>query len=710
MKIKIVWFSLLILLSSAIDARCRRHSTINTKKSSYNELATNMDMTEGEALEQSAPDQNAAQEDRTDNPSDGQGESAETAQPNAEIDQNEIAPEVSEPTPVTSPEVVIPATQAPSSVPEQMERTTAPTARIIPPAIAGQGAYRHQEQVTAPVSANQPAQVTSAQARAAQAVASAGGEIINDTMVPHDDPEVAELLSKSNAGFDVEKKRKQVKKLVERAVTYFNNHTLDEVCAEFVQGKSFVEGELYVFLHDYEGNTYCNGSFYSMLWKNLWNLRDQFNTYVIQEIIKTAKEKKDWTTYYWYGATKVSYIKEVVKDGKPFALGCGYYSHSKDDQVVALVKGAVALFNTLVNKQGYPVEEAFSSFSYPLGRFVFGDLYIYALDFQGNQLAHAQRPGLIGTNAWNYKDAKGKYVNQDIIKRLKEGPTGGGIWAEYVSKSAPKLAYAEKVVDNKRKTEYFIACGYYPTVTRSQAVDLVKRGYEYMKRQGKTRAVEAFSSKRDDTFRYGDLALSVYSTKGIDIADGGNADLIGSNQWDWKDDDGNLYIQELIKKGLEGGGWVNVKLRSSFESVYVESIELGLEKYLIATAFFPISKRETALLLVKSAVGVLKTSSEVEAMRAFTQPGSFVRGDLYITVYDSEGICLAHGENYETIWRNMLDAKDDNGKPYVRLLINEVKRGPVQLTYTLHGGQKTVFAEQVVKGDRIYTVVCGYYE
>ncbi len=706
MNIKTVWFSLLVLLSFAIDARCRRQGIIAAQKVSCNELATNMDMPESETP---SSDQEGLPHDASNlNPTFEQEENAlANEQANAAIARAETTPaEANEPSPT---HVVIPATQAPHPMPEQVEpRAPVSTARIIPPAIVGQGAYAIPRETAAPNPVTmQSVRPQTKSSGAAQAVASASA--FESNAVSSDDPEVAALLSKSNAGFDVDRKRKQVKNLVNRAISYFDNHTLDEVCAEFLKGKSFIEGELYIFLHDYEGNVYCNGNYYTMLWKNLWDLKDQFNTYIIQEIIKTAKEKKDWTTYYWYGATKVSYVKEVTKDGKPYALGCGYFSHSKDDQVVALVKGAVALFNTLVNQQGYPGEEAFSSFSYPLGRFVFGDLYIYALDFNGDQVAHGERPGLIGTNAWNYKDAKGKYVNQEIVRKLKE-TTGGGIWIEYVSKAAPKLAYAEKVVDNKRKEEYFIACGYYPTVTRSQAVDLVKRGYEYMKRQGKTRAAEAFSSKRDDTFRYGDMALTVYSTKGVDIADGGNADLIGSNQWDWKDDDGNLYIQEIIKKGLEGGGWVNVKLRNSFESVYVESIELGLEKYLIVTAFFPISKRETSLLLVKSAVGILKTSSEVEAMRAFTQPGSFIRGDLSITVYDSEGICLADGENYDNIWRNMLDAKDDNGKPYVRLLINEVRRGPVQLTYTLRKAQKTVFAEQVVKGDKTYTVVCGYYE
>lgn len=708
MKMNSLWLLLIVILSSAIEGRSRKHNSVDMRALQRTVLATNMDMTEASSTqmdEQALAQREQLSPDDLDTASSEQSVEATNAMPPA---TQEAQPEPTLPAPSNN-EMAITATQAPLSMVSQTERVAAQTTRIVPPATVGQGAYPTQvapKQASIPAP-NNPVNTQTKASEAVQSVASAGA-MISHAMNPNEDPEVVDLLVKSNAGFDVDKKRMQVQNLVNRAITYLNDHTFDEACTAFVQGKSFVEGELYIFVQDYEGNVYANGNYYDMVWKNLWNLKDQFNTYVIQEIIRTAKEKRDWTTYYWYGATKVSYVKEVVKDGKPYAIGCGYYSHSKDDQVISLVKGAAALFNLLVNQQGFPAEEAFSSFSYPMGRFVFGDLYIYALDFQGMQVAHGERPGLIGTNAWNYQDAKGKYVNQEIIKKLR-ATTSGGIWIEYVSKGAPKLTYAEKVVDEKRKVEYFIACGYYPMVTRTQAVDLVKRGYEYMKRQGKSRAIEAFTSKRDDTFRYGDLSLYIYTPKGVDIADGSNPDLIGSNQWEWKDEDGNLYVQNIIKKGLEGGGWVNVKLRNSFESVYVEPIELGLEKYLIATAFFPISKKETALLLVKSAAGILKTTSEVEAMRYFTQPGSFMRGDLSITVYDGVGICLAHGENYDNIWRNMLDVKDDNGKPYVRLLINEVKRGPVQLTYTLRGGQKTVFAEQVIKGDKVYTVVSGYF-
>lgn len=533
--------------------------------------------------------------------------------------------------------------------------------------------------------------------------------LIAPEMMVGSNASVEQLLAKGNEGFNEEARKKEAIKLVMEAVTYFQSHTIDESFDAFSHSPTFSNGELALFVLDNKGNVYVSGDRKELVWKNIWDTRDEYNTPITQEIIRKASIGEHWAIYSWRNATTVAYIQQVIKDGVTYVIGTSYFPHSKADQVIRLVRGAVGLFNELVIKQKYPPEEAFSSYSYPAGRFVIGDLYVYVLDFNGVIYAQPDRPGLIGSNAWNYQDASGKFTNQEIINKLKAVPQGTGIWVKYFSKGAPKLVYAEKVMDNAKK-EYFIACGYYPTVTREKAIDLVKRGYEFMKRQGRSRTIEEFSSKRSDAYRYGDLSLVVFDTKGKVIVFGDNRDLVDVNLWDVKDEDGVYFVREIIKKAQEGGGWVNFRMKNSFESAYVEPIELGLEKYVISTGLYPVSKQETTLLLVRSAASLLRTVPEIEALRSFTTSGGpFIRGDLFITVWDSKGICLASGDNYSRIWTNMINAKDDNGKPFVRLLINAVKRGPAQLTFTINGATYRSFAEQVERDGRVYVVSSGYF-
>ncbi len=508
--------------------------------------------------------------------------------------------------------------------------------------------------------------------------------------------------------FDTENKKKAVVKLVERGIEYFKKNRIEDIGNAFTHTKDFIEGELYLFVFDINGNVIAHGQEANRLWKNLWEQRDEFGAPIVQVIINKAKEGGGWVTYEWRHAIKVSYVQKVTKDGKDYVIGSGYYPHSKEDAVVGMVKGAVAMFDRVM-KQKFPVDTAFSLLSYPMSdRFIRGDLYLYALDFKGIIRAQGDRPGLIGSNAWNHKDATGKFVNQEIINKLKQ--TDQGVWVDYVSKKAPKRAYAEKVTDAKG-INYFVACGYYPDADRDAAVDLVRRGYQFMKASGISAAVKEFTDKRINTYRYGDLFLIVYDLKGKCIAHGGNEEFVGKNHWERQDEDGRYFIRELIEQAEEDGGWVDIKRRNSFASVYVEKIDMGTEEFIIGSGLYPISKPETMMLLVKSAAGYLETNPAHEAFSAFVdRDGKFIRGDLSLFVFDQEGFCYAYGDNYKLIWRNLLDLKDDTGKPFVKILINTARQGPGRVTYTLNKRPYVAYVEQVEKDDKVYVIGSGFYQ
>jgi signal transduction histidine kinase len=518
--------------------------------------------------------------------------------------------------------------------------------------------------------------------------------------------ELEESIKETDAE-DVQK-RKQVVALVEEAIDFVQKNSLDQAMNAFTHNRHFLRGELYLFVYDTNGFQYANGQDERYIWKNLSEMRDTFGTYIVKEIIKKAKGGGGWVTYQWRNATKISYVKLFKKDGKEFAVGAGYYPHSKRDVVVGLVKAAVAYFNDIVVDKGFLIDEVFSTLSFPVGRFVMGDLYLYAISFNGQMLANGDRPGLIGTNVMNVRDAEGKFTNQEIINKLKN--TTEGIWLEYQSKNALKLTYAEKVTDREGK-QYFIACGYYPSAVPNKAVDLVKGGYEFMKKHGLTAAVAEFSGRQTDTYRYGDLYLIVWDMNGKVIAHGNNMDTIGLNQWDLLDEDGKAYVQEIIKKASSGGGWVDFKLKNAFQSIYVEKVDLGTDSFVIGSGLYPISKRETAILLARSAAGYLQTNPLEKAFSDFTDVnGKFIRGDLFVFVVDFDGICQVWGDSFELIWRNIMGALDDTGKPYIQVFINTVRQGSGQVTYHINGQEKVALLEMVEKDKTFYVLGTGYYK
>lgn len=510
--------------------------------------------------------------------------------------------------------------------------------------------------------------------------------------------------------FDIDKKKQEVVTLVEEAAKALRKRQFDKACHAFSHTKEFIKGELYVFLFDMKGTCFAHGEDPQLIWKNLIDLTDWVGTPIVKEILKSARHGGGWVTYGWHNATKISYIQQVEKDGKVYAIGCGFYPQSKKEAVVNLVKGAVALF-TEVKEAGRPADWAFSRMSYPSGQFVSGNLYVYALDFSGNIYAQGERPGLIGTNSWNYRDSKGKYVNREIVNKLKTATKG--VWVSYISKRAQKEAYAEKVVDAHGK-EYFIACGFYPEANRERVEDLVRKGYQFMKSSGKSAAIDEFSSRQSNDYRYGDLFLVVYGLtgkmKGKIIAHGGNADAIGVNALDEKDDDDRPYIKELLNRATTTGIWMNAKVKGAFQSTFAAQIDLGVDSFVIACSYYPVSKPETLTLLVQSAESFLKDNPREEAFAMFVSgDGNFRRGDLQIFALGEEGLCYAYGDDYNLIWRNIIKLQDDEGRPFVKMIINAASKGPNFLEVKLNQATKALFVMPVTKEGKKYIVGSGFY-
>lgn len=500
--------------------------------------------------------------------------------------------------------------------------------------------------------------------------------------------------------FNEEAKRKVVADLVEKGAAYFQGHPIDEIGNAFSHTKEFVKGEVYLFVYDLSGICLAHGQESSLIYTNMINYKDEFGTFVIQRLIDKAKSGGGWITYEWRKAVKDAYVKMVIKDEKSYVVGSGYYPHSKKDAVVSLVKAAAAVFKQEIST-GRGALEIFAELSYPLGRYVYGDLYLYALDFNGMIVAQGDRPGLIGTNALEAK-ADGKLVNQEIINKLKE--TTEGIWVEYTSKNATKETYAERVQD-KAGVNYFIACGYYPEADRNKVLELVRKGYQFVKAQGLTQASDEFTDKQNMTFRYGDLFLFLYDMKGKCLAHGGNEEFVGQNQYNLTDEDGDYYIRELIKKAQSGGGWVDIKRNNSFASVYVEKITVGIEDYVIGSGLYPISKRETMLLLAKSAAGYLRVNDTFQSLGLFVKPDSrFIRGDLFVFVFDEGGICYAYGDQVDLIWRNLFNLKDDDNREFVKTMINTASHGSGTLKYRLNGTPVQAYVELVEKDGNKYVV------
>jgi signal transduction histidine kinase len=78
-----------------------------------------------------------------------------------------------------------------------------------------------------------------------------------------------------------------------------------------------------------------------------------------------------------------------------------------------------------------------------------------------------------------------------------------------------------------------------------------------------------------------------------------------------------------------------------------------------------------AVAMVKKAVALIKSDGKEKAFAAFSDPANkdFHDRDLYIYVYDLNGVAVAHGVNPKLVGKNLLDMKDNEGKPMIQEMV-----------------------------------------
>ena len=125
---------------------------------------------------------------------------------------------------------------------------------------------------------------------------------------------------------------------------------------------------------------------------------------------------------------------------------------SPKSEVTGLVKKAV------IHIKENGKEAALAEFNNANGKFVKGELYVFAYSLQGVIIAHPMNPKLVGKDMLEIKDADGKYFTKEFIATVN-GPGKGWVdyrWTNPVSKKIEaKSSYVEKAGD------IFVGCGIY---------------------------------------------------------------------------------------------------------------------------------------------------------------------------------------------------------------------------------------------------------
>ncbi|KKP35980.1 MAG: hypothetical protein UR26_C0001G0024 [candidate division TM6 bacterium GW2011_GWF2_32_72] len=493
------------------------------------------------------------------------------------------------------------------------------------------------------------------------------------------------FLNKTEIEIDLELKKKQAKDLVLKAIEFTKSHSFDK-CMEQFRTQEFIKGDTYIAVGDMNGRIITHGNNNEIIWKDFYNVQDAEGNYFIRDAINTAELGGGWITYEWFNVTKKSYVQKFEKNGDSYFILAGYYPHSKKDAVITLVTQGVKYFNANGKTKTQNL------ISYPLGRFVEGDLFLFLLDFNGVCWGNGKSIGLIGKNLINEKDSNNKLYIQEFIQSLKVNKFD---WISYSINEDPKEAFLVKITDAQTKQDYILGCEYSPDIKSDVVKNLVKKGIQFFKTHGPIEASKNFSKEESD-YSHGYVTLFVFDFNGKCIAHGEEPSFVGKDMLDIKDQSGEKFVEKIIKKAKENGGWLSYRWKNANYFTYIEKITLSNKNYAIGAGFFPISKYETSQLLINSAVDAINQNGSIAALRDFTKDeGLFIRGDLFIFAYDLKGNCLAYRNEFSKIWQNFLEAKDDNGKNYVKEMIEEATSGYGWTDYSINNSPQRAFVKLI---------------
>jgi signal transduction histidine kinase len=88
---------------------------------------------------------------------------------------------------------------------------------------------------------------------------------------------------------------------------------------------------------------------------------------------------------------------------------------------------------------------------------------------------------------------------------------------------------------------------------------------------------------------------------------------------------------------------------------------------------------EEAKVMAERAAAFFKANGKDKAFKAFNEgTDGFKDRDLYVFIYNREGVCQAIGLNQAMVGKNLIDMKDADGKPIIRAILDVKDAGWIE--------------------------------
>ena len=506
----------------------------------------------------------------------------------------------------------------------------------------------------------------------------------------------------------VEQRLFTVKTLLDRAVDHFKKHSVAQSCRDFAGKTMWRNGNTFLALFDNKGTCFIFDNESIRIWDTFADYRDTDDKPLIEKIFKTEKTQ---LSLFFNNLTMEIRSRTIIKDGKKYALACCFYPSRPEYFAVKLVDEACQSFQ----KIGIP--ETLALINDPRGNFIRGDMYVAVFDQEGNLRASGETYAHIGKITTKSHVSKYMSMKQDLLKNFTESnmPTQW-ITIKNPDGRSRKKSYLKKYTDPISQMTYTVSATYHEGLNADTTYSFAQRAIAYLKVRGKEEALVEFNNPTSQFSRSG-MKISVYTPDGLCLAHAEDPTFVGHNILNRTSSDGRFYTRELIDAVKKYDKiWVTQFNNRLYELVYAERINLPEGTFIVASGFYIDSDKNSVMDMVERAIDYIKRHTFEESILQFVGTDSnFLRGNIHISLFGTDGICLADGPFGKTnIWSYM-PTRDDIGQEVIRKILNTANMGGGWVRYRQFNANYNAYVQRVNSytkegGTESLIVLSGYYD
>lgn len=300
-----------------------------------------------------------------------------------------------------------------------------------------------------------------------------------------------------------------------------------------------------------------------------------------------------------------------------------------------------------------------------------GPWYVTIIRSDGEVVANATRPDLIGTNSWERRDIYGKPNGREVLTAPEEGR-----WVDYHFTHPATGQPEQKHTWAVRHDGHVFLSGWYDIEGTDAPPKLVRRPYarylvddaiDRYETEGLTHAVDYHNLPGSID---GEWYVVIVDSSGTLLADPNRPDLVGTDASNVTDVAGKNYGREVMTTTAEGR-WVDylVQHPETDEKVRKHIWVVRHDDLIFLAGWYESGevpeKDEVAYYtwhLVHEAIERYQAEGTAAAAAHYSDPAN-VDGQWYAFMIQQDGTIIGH-PNPEIVGKNVAELRDINGKPH----------------------------------------------